>query len=345
MQLDFEIDAGHVERRGEQPADPTAQRQSHHDAHAGQDQHLLVHVGVHFPVVEAQHLQCGHLTHAFRHVRIRQREQHHQHQRTGERDDEPHHRTHEVEGEFALHVVAAGGADHGGVAFELVQVGDVRIRVAIEFGEHGVGRDPFVSALVEGVPVGLFAHVDVGSDEIARHRGDFRLAVPHVAVGQGDGAAGGDAQCLGRGLRDDHVVSTQGHLVVGSGRVTQRDHLAELLFVTFGHDHQLHGFAAVIGLHFAAFDAQIEGRGGFAVFGDALPHGVRVGVGADDHHVIPVDTVVLFRAERVHGIVDGQTAHDERGAAGHAADGHDQPRFESEDVAYGHFVEESQPLP
>ena len=53
----------------------------------------------------------------------------------------------------------------------------------------------------------------------------------------------------------------------------------------------------------------------------------------------------MLDAEVGDGVVDGQAADDQRGAAGDAADRHDEARLEAEDVARGHFAEEADAIP
>ena len=58
-----------------------------------------------------------------------------------------------------------------------------------------------------------------------------------------------------------------------------------------------------------------------------------------------VDVAVLLDSKVGDGVIDGEAADDKRGAAGHAADRHDQTRLETEDVARGHFAEEAHAIP
>ena len=58
-----------------------------------------------------------------------------------------------------------------------------------------------------------------------------------------------------------------------------------------------------------------------------------------------VDVLVLLGSERGDGVVDGEAAHNQRRAARHPADGHQQAAFEAEYVARGDLVEEAEPPP
>ena len=98
---------------------------------------------VHFTVEKAEHLECSHLAHAFRHIRIGESEQHHKRQTSGERHNQRHDRAHKIELETVGHVRAAYGFHHRAVLFERLSIVGLRLVRAGKFGIHGIPGQRF----------------------------------------------------------------------------------------------------------------------------------------------------------------------------------------------------------
>ena len=220
---------------------------------------------VHFAVEEAEHLERSHLAHAFRHIRVGEREQHHQCQTAGERHNQRHHRAHEVEFEAVGHMRAAYGLHHRTVLFERFRIVGLRGVGAGKLGEHGVPRQSLgilgtlgiLGVLrvfrVEKLGVVGFAYIHIRADEVAIHRAHLRRGLHAVAVGQSHLGTGLDAQRACRRLRDDHaiVIEFQRTGFADAGRAQyagrdrlQRDHFAQIGQMLFRHRDQLDAFAA-----------------------------------------------------------------------------------------------------
>ena len=125
----------------------------------------------------------------------------------------------------------------------------------------------------------------------------------------------------------------------------QRDHLAELAAFTVGHGNQLNAFAPRIAGQITRFNAHVHARRDATIRSDFLPHRISVIIVRDHHQIVLIHVLILFRAQCGNGVVDRKSAHNQRGAAGHAADRHDQTRFEAENVARRDFAEEAHAIP
>ena len=226
-----------------------------------------------------------------------------------------------------------------------------------------------------------FADVHVRPDHAAGHCAYIRVGLNFAAVGQRHCVARVDAHCACRGLRYDHAVVAQAYraLRVGStihvrfsrighrrrrGRRSglpaeqrlraihptgahrlQRDHLAELAAFTVGHGNQLNAFATRIAGQITRFNAHVHARRDATIRSNFLPHRISIVIVRDHHQIVPIHVLILFRAQCGDGVVDRKSAHNQRGAAGHAADRHDQARFEAENVACRDFAEKAHAIP
>ena len=178
----------------------------------------------------------------------------------------------------------------------------------------------------------------------------MRFGLHIVTVGQRYHTARFDAHRACRGLRYDHAVIAQTYRIgrtihpTGAHRL-QRDHLAELAAFTVGHGNQLNAFAPRIAGQITRFNAHVHARRDVTIRSDFLPHRISVIIVRDHHQIVLIHVLILFRAQCGNGVVDRKSAHNQRGAAGHAADRHDQTRFETENVARRDFAEEAHAIP
>ena len=226
-----------------------------------------------------------------------------------------------------------------------------------------------------------FADVHVRPDHAAGHCAYRCVGLHFAAVGQRHCVARVDAHCACRGLRYYHAVITQAYRVLRTGSTIrvrfcrighrrrrgrrsglpaeqrlrtvhptgvhrlQRDHLAELAAFTVGHGNQLNAFAPRIAGQITRFNAHVHARRDATIRSNFLPHRISIVIVRDHHQIVPIHVLILFRAQRGNGVVDRKSAHNQRGAAGHAADRHDQTRFEAENVARRDFAEEAHAIP
>ena len=125
----------------------------------------------------------------------------------------------------------------------------------------------------------------------------------------------------------------------------QRDHFAELAALTVGHGNQLNAFATRIAGQITRFNANVHARRDTTIRNDFLPHRISIVIVRNHHQIVLIHVPILFRAQCGNGVVDRKSAHNQRGAAGHAADRHNQARFEAENVTCRDFAKEAHAIP